>query len=44
MNDAETRAELIYPALRDAGWGVVSVSLTQHEVIVQGDIGVGTWR
>jgi Holliday junction resolvasome RuvABC endonuclease subunit len=26
MNEAETRAELIDPALRDAGWGVVEGS------------------
>ncbi|MFU8833252.1 MAG: hypothetical protein ACNA7J_14005 [Wenzhouxiangella sp.] len=26
MNEAETRAELIDPALRDAGWGVVEAT------------------
>ena len=31
MNEAETRAELIDPALRDAGWGVVEGSRVQRE-------------
>jgi type I restriction enzyme, R subunit len=26
MNEAETRAELIDPALKEAGWGVVEAS------------------
>lgn len=38
MNEAETRAELIDPALRDAGWGVVSESRTRREVIAPGRI------
>jgi type I restriction enzyme, R subunit len=36
MNEAETRAELIDPALRDAGWGVVDGSRVGREVITQG--------
>jgi type I restriction enzyme R subunit len=36
MNEAETRAELIDPALREAGWGVVSESRTRREVIAPG--------
>lgn len=31
MNEPETRAELIDPALRDAGWGVVSESRIRRE-------------
>ena len=31
MNEAETRAELIDPALRDAGWGVVEGSKVLRE-------------
>ncbi|MFZ1006789.1 MAG: DEAD/DEAH box helicase family protein [Candidatus Sulfotelmatobacter sp.] len=31
MNEAETRAELIDPALRDAGWGVVPDSRVRRE-------------
>lgn len=31
MNEAETRAEYIDPALKDAGWGVVSESRVQRE-------------
>jgi type I restriction enzyme R subunit len=38
MNEAETRAELIDPALRDAGWGVVAESRTRREVIAPGRI------
>ena len=33
MNEAETRAELIDPALKDAGWGVVEGSRVRREVI-----------
>lgn len=36
MNEAETRAELIDPALRAAGWGVVADSRTGREVIAPG--------
>jgi type I restriction enzyme R subunit len=32
MNEAETRAELIDPALRAAGWGTVNASRVQREV------------
>ena len=34
MNEAETRAELIDPALKAAGWGVVEASRVRREVIV----------
>ena len=33
MNEAETRAELIDPALKEAGWGVVDGSRVRREVI-----------
>ena len=36
MNEAETRAELIDPALRAAGWGVVEGSRVGREVITLG--------
>jgi type I restriction enzyme, R subunit len=36
MNEAETRAELIDPALRDAGWGVIEGSQIRREVIAPG--------
>ncbi|MCP5230529.1 MAG: DEAD/DEAH box helicase family protein [Zoogloeaceae bacterium] len=36
MNEAETRAELIDPALRDAGWGVVEGSRVRREQITLG--------
>ncbi len=36
MNEAETRADLIDPALREAGWGVVEGSRVKREVISQG--------
>ncbi len=36
MNEAETRAELIDPALKDAGWGVVDGSRARREFITQG--------
>ena len=32
MNEAETRAELIDPALKSAGWGVVESSRVRREV------------
>lgn len=38
MNEAETRAELIDPALKAAGWGVVAESRTRREVIAPGRI------
>jgi type I restriction enzyme R subunit len=38
MNEAETRAELIDPALNAAGWGVVTDSRTRREVITPGRI------
>ena len=38
MNEAETRAELIDPALREAGWGVIDGSRTRREVIAPGRI------
>lgn len=36
MNEAETRAELIDPALREAGWGVIEGSRVRREVITLG--------
>ncbi len=36
MNEAETRAELIDPALKAAGWGVVEASRIRREVIAPG--------
>lgn len=36
MNEAETRAELIDPALKEAGWGVVDGSRVLREVITLG--------
>ena len=36
MNEAETRADLIDPALQQAGWGVVTGSSIRREVIAQG--------
>jgi len=36
MNEAETRAELIDPALKAAGWGVVEANRVQREVIALG--------
>lgn len=36
LNEAETRAEFIDPALANAGWGVVDGSRVRREVITQG--------
>lgn len=36
MNEAETRAELIDPALKAAGWGMVEASRVRREVITLG--------
>jgi type I restriction enzyme R subunit len=36
VNEAETRAELIDPALKAAGWGVVEASRVRREVITLG--------
>lgn len=36
MNEAETRAELIDPALKEAGWGVVDASRVRREMITLG--------
>ena len=38
MNEAETRAELIDPALKAAGWGVVEASRIRREIIAPGRI------
>ena len=38
MNEAETRAELIDPALTDAGWGVIEGSRIKREFICPGRI------
>ncbi|WP_416673422.1 EcoAI/FtnUII family type I restriction enzme subunit R [Egbenema bharatensis] len=43
MNEADTRAELIDPALREAGWGVVEGSRIRREVIAPGRL-VGNGR
>ena len=43
MNEAETRAELIDPAIKSAGWGVVDGSRVRREVITLGRLqGAGT--
>lgn len=36
MNEAETRAELIDPALKTAGWGMIEGSRIRREVITLG--------
>lgn len=36
MNEAETRAELIDPVLKETGWGVVDASRVRREVIAPG--------
>lgn len=36
LNEAETRAELIDPALADAGWGKIDGSRARREVITNG--------
>ena len=36
MNEADTRAQLIDPAIKDAGWGVVEGSHVRREVITLG--------
>ncbi len=43
MNEAETRAELIDPAIKEAGWGVVDGSRVRREFITLGRLqGAGT--
>jgi type I restriction enzyme R subunit len=44
LNEAETRAELIDPALKDAGWGVVDASRVRREVITLGRLQGGGKR
>lgn len=44
MNEAETRAELIDPALKSAGWGVVDSSRVRREVIAPGRLQGGGRR
>ena len=44
MNEAETRAELIDPALKDAGWAVVEGSRVRREVIAPGRLQGGGKR
>lgn len=44
LNEAETRAELIDPALREAGWGVVDASRVRREVITLGRLQGGGKR
>ena len=41
MNEAATRAELVDPALKAAGWGVVSGSRIRREVITLGRLQPG---
>ncbi len=36
MHEAETRAELIDPALKASGWGVVEASRVRREEITAG--------
>lgn len=36
MNEAETRAELIDPALKNTGWGIIEGSRIRREVIAPG--------
>ena len=44
MNEADTRAEPIEPALRAAGWGAVEGSLIRREVIAPGRLQGGGGR
>ena len=44
LNEAETRAELIAPAIRAAGWGEVSGSRVRREVITLGRLQPGNIR
>ena len=44
MNEADTRAEPIEPALRAAGWGAVEDSLIRREVIAPGRLQGGGGR
>jgi type I restriction enzyme R subunit len=44
MNEAETRAELIDPALKDAGWGVMESSRVRREMIAPGRLQGGGKR
>ena len=44
MNEAETRAELIDPALKEAGWGTVATSRVRREVIAPGRLQGGGRR
>ena len=44
LNEAETRAELVDPALKDAGWGQVEGSRVRREVITLGRLTGGGKR
>lgn len=44
LNEAETRAELIDPALKEAGWGVAEASRVRREVITLGRLQGGGKR
>ena len=44
LNEAETRAELIDPALKEAGWGVVDNSQIRREFITRGRLICGGKR
>ncbi len=43
-NEAETRADLIDPAIKDAGWGVVEGSRVRRELISLGRLQGGGTR
>ncbi len=44
LNEADTRAELIDPALKEAGWGVVEASRVRREMITLGRLQGGGKR
>lgn len=44
MNETETRADLIDPALADAGWGVIEGSRIRREQVCPGRIQAGGRR
>ncbi len=45
MNEADTRAELIDPKLKESGWGIVEDSkvLREHHITL-GKLQTGAWR
>jgi len=44
MNESETRAELVDPALKASGWGVIEGSRVRREQITDGRIQIGGMR